>query len=323
MIAFWNCEGISRNQIAIQCILCSTDIICLSELNEADSTINIVLKESKGIHFCCSDDVENNLGRSAILWKDFLDPYITQFPCQSNSISCIKIMVDSNYPIFIVSLYMPTAGKDSLYVDTLAELTNLISDIYEKFIDPVILIGGDLNNSLKNKSRFSLWNHFISQYQISQINVQKPTYHHHIGDGIFDSFLDSALLINPPPNVSLSLSHQLCPLIYDILDSKHDTLIVRLQVPILQKPIPEVSRAPTIDFIPIRIKWTQNGIIDFSNKVSPILDQLVANYSISSSKALFDIFFQSVNKTLIAYATATNKSISLPPPLLNHLNVPS
>ena len=234
MIAFWNCEGISRNQIAIQFILGYTDIICLSELNAADSTINIVLKESNGIHFCCSDDVENNLGRAAIIWKDYLDPYITQFPCQSNSISCIKIMVDSNYPIYIASLYMPTAGKDSLYVDTLAELTSLISDIYDNSTDPVILLGGDLNNSLKNKPRYSLWNHFISQYQITQIHIQKPTYHHHLGDGVFDSFLDSALLINPPPNVSLSLTQQICPKIYDVLDSKHDTLIVRLEVPILR-----------------------------------------------------------------------------------------
>ena len=54
-------------------------------------------------------------------------------------------MVDSIYPTYIVSLYLPTAGKDSLYVDTLAELTNLISDIYENSTDPVILIGGDLN----------------------------------------------------------------------------------------------------------------------------------------------------------------------------------
>ena len=90
--------------------------------------------------------------------------------------------------------------------------------------------------------------------------------------------------------------------------------MVRLEVPILQKSPPEVSKAPTVDFIPIRTKWTPNGIVDFSMKVSPILDQLVANYTISSSKALFDVFFNSVNKTLIEYTTATNKSITLPPP---------
>ena len=49
-------------------------------------------------------------------------------------------------------------------------------------------------------------------------------------------------------------------------------------------------------------------------KVSPILDNLIANYTISSSKALFETFFLSVNDTLIKYATVTNKSITLPPP---------
>ena len=93
----------------------------------------------------------------------------------------------------------------------------------------------------------------------------------------------------------------------------------RLVTPISQKSPSDVSKAPTVDFTPIRIKWTPNGIADFSMKVSPILDQLVANYTISSSKALFDVFLTSVNKTLIEYATATNNSITLPP--LSHLNV--
>ena len=60
MIGFWNCEGISRNRLAIQHIVGYTDIICLSELNVSDSTINIVLKENHDIHFCSSDEVENN-----------------------------------------------------------------------------------------------------------------------------------------------------------------------------------------------------------------------------------------------------------------------
>ena len=94
---------------------------------------------------------------------------------------------------------MPTAGKDNLFVEVLAELTNLISDIYESSPDSVILIGGDFNNNVKNKPRYNLWTHFLAQYQVAQIKVPKPTYHHHIGDGVFDSFLDSALLINPPP----------------------------------------------------------------------------------------------------------------------------
>ena len=100
---------------------------------------------------------------------------------------------------------MPTAGKDNLFVEVLAELTNLISEIYESSPDSVILVGGDLNNNVKNKPRYILWTHFLAQYQVAQIEVPKPTYHHHIGDGVFDSFLDSALLINPPPKMFPSL----------------------------------------------------------------------------------------------------------------------
>ena len=50
---------------------------------------------------------------------------------------------------------MPTAGKDTLFVDVLAELSSLFSDIFESSPDSVILIGGDLNNSAKNKPRYS------------------------------------------------------------------------------------------------------------------------------------------------------------------------
>ena len=199
-LCFWNCEGISRNRLALQHIFNGfADIVCLSEVNGSDFTINLVLQEYHDIKFCSSNEIESNFGRSAILWKSHLDPIITQYPCPSHNICCIKIANDSTSPIYLASLYMPTAGKDTLFVDVLAELSNLFSDIYELVPDAVILIGGDLNNNFKNKPRYTIWTHFLAQYQVAQIELTKPTYHHHIGDGVFDSFIDSALLINPPP----------------------------------------------------------------------------------------------------------------------------
>ena len=91
-------------------------------------------------------------------------------------------------------------------------------------------------------------------------------------------------------------------------------------MPIPQKHSPNESKAPTVDFKPIRIKWTPSGVADFAMKVSPILDHLIANYTISPSKALFETFFLSINETLIKCATATNKNIILPPLPLNHQN---
>ena len=116
----------------------------------------MVLQEYHDIKFCSSKETESNLGRSAILWKSQLDPIITQYPCPSHNISCIKIANESTKPIYLASIYMPTAGKDALFIDVLAELSNLFSDIYESFPDSVILVGGDLNNNSKNKPRYTL-----------------------------------------------------------------------------------------------------------------------------------------------------------------------
>ena len=136
----------------------------------------------------------------------------------------------------------------------MAELSNLFSDIYESFPDLVILIGGDLNNNFKKKPRYTIWTHFLAQYEVAQIELTKPTYHHHIGDGVFDSYIDSAILINPPQHASLSLIQQLCPLTIPLLDSKHDALLVKFQMSISQQPPPDESKAPTVDFTQNRIK---------------------------------------------------------------------
>ena len=67
-LCFWNCEGITRNRLAIQHIFNGyADIVCLSEVNGSDSTINTVLNENLDTKFCSSKEVEHNIGRSAIL----------------------------------------------------------------------------------------------------------------------------------------------------------------------------------------------------------------------------------------------------------------
>ena len=85
-------------------------------------------------------ELESNSGRSAILWKSDLDPIITQHPFPSQSITCIKITLESTNPIHLVSVYMPTAGKDPLFIEILAELSSLFSNIYDSFPDSIIII---------------------------------------------------------------------------------------------------------------------------------------------------------------------------------------
>ena len=71
-----------------------------------------------------------------------------------------KIEIDDTSPIFLISVYMATAGKDSLYIDALGEPSEVISNIYDSTPDSIIILGGDLNKNHKNKIRFSIWSHF-------------------------------------------------------------------------------------------------------------------------------------------------------------------
>ena len=43
------------------------------------------------------------------------------------------------------------------------------------------------------------------QYNTTQIEPFKKTYHHHLGDGMFDSAIDGDVLINPSNNANISL----------------------------------------------------------------------------------------------------------------------
>ena len=89
--------------------------------------------------------------------------------------------------------------------------------------------------------------------------------------------------------------------------------MVKFSMAIQPKPLPKESKAPTIDFSPIRIKWSLSGITEYSTKITPILDNIVASYTISPSTALFESFILSINSALIKYSSATNKVITLPP----------
>ena len=84
---------------------------------------------------------------------------------------------------------------------------------------------------------------------MSQIQPTKSTYHHHIGDGVFDSIIDGAVLIDPPIDVNLFLYHQLCPLTNPLLDSKHDVLMTKLSV-LIQNPPLVFQKPPFISLSP-------------------------------------------------------------------------
>ena len=84
-----------------------------------------MLQECPSIRYCTSDssESESNFGRAGIFWRSDLDPIINQWPYSSPNFACIKIAMDDTPHMFLISVYMPTAGKDPAYIDTLAQLS--------------------------------------------------------------------------------------------------------------------------------------------------------------------------------------------------------
>ena len=98
-----------------------------------------------------------------------------------------------------ICIYLPTAGKEDKFVCTLATLKNLLEDIYEKHDGQCpLFICGDGNASSKNKARAALLNHVLSLHHLTCLNLLHNTYHHFIGNGVFDSDLNIILSLAAP-----------------------------------------------------------------------------------------------------------------------------
>ena len=163
-------------------------------------------------------------GGTLLLWPKSLDPFITILPTTTPAILPCMVRMPGCITSYHICLYLPTAGKDEYFIATLAALSNLLVDIYEKHDGKFpVFLRGDANVSGKNKSRTDIFNHFLSQHNLNRLFIAHKTYHHFIGDGIFDSDLDVVLFSNT--SCSESLTQVICKHDNPLVDSSHDIVV--------------------------------------------------------------------------------------------------
>ena len=102
------------------------------------------------------------------------------------------------YPLTVfISLYLPTAGKDDEFIEEISNLTCAMSEIGDKFKDPIFYLKGDANASIKirekSKKRDVLFKHFIENLSLKHTIIDHHTYHHFVGGGLSDSTIDVLL----------------------------------------------------------------------------------------------------------------------------------
>ena len=148
-------------------------------------------------------------GGTMVLWKRSLDPFITTLQTPSSSFLPILLNIPGHPQSIHVSLYLPTAGKDSEFLDSLSLLTNLLGSLDEKYPDSLTFLRGDSNANPKNESRIILFQHFQELLNLKRVPLLHKTYHHFIGDGLFDSEID-VIMHSADTNTSEEITKIIC-----------------------------------------------------------------------------------------------------------------
>ena len=251
-------------------------------------------------------------GGTMILWKRSLDPFITvlQTPCSSFLPILLNIPC---HPVSVhISLYLPTSGKEPDFLDKLSNLSNLLDKILDKYSGATIFIRGDSNVNPKNETRNVLFQHFQDVFKLNRVPLCHNTYHHFVGDGLFDSEID-VIMNSKSNNIDESVTDIICKHLHPEIDSHHDLILSEFSLPFDTPPPPpeDLLVAPRVEIDRIKVCWSDEGIIEYEKAVSPHLRRLRESWSQTESKSLFNILLSSTNSILSKSASCTNETVDI------------
>ena len=249
-------------------------------------------------------------GGTMVLWKKHLDPFITIW---TDDISPAFLPLLFTPPGIIasihISIYLPTSGKNVEFTEEMAKLDICIRKMVDKHPDAAIFIRGDANVNHKDKVRTSLLHKLCQDWDLVEVDIQHPTYHHFLGDGSSDSQLDVLLYSKL---YAEQLSKLICKLEHPLLTSHHDVLVSTFSVPKFCPPTPGANPlANRIQNSRVKIKWSVSGIEHYQTYLSDNLSRMRQNWLNSSSPASFSVLLQSTNAFLDFCARKSNKFFDL------------
>ena len=174
---------------------------------------------------------------------------------------------------------------------------------------------GDANVNQKNVSRVSLFKHLLTKYSLLSVDLDHPTYHHFLGNGVFDSSLD-VLLYPDNPLASESLTEVLCKHQNPLIQSHHDIILSRFTLGQAALPPNEDNiEAPKVENKRMKIIWSDDGIADYKEHVGDNLARLRETWCDPSSPASMSVLLSATYALLSSAAALTNKTVSLSAPL--------
>ena len=168
------------------------------------------------------------------------------------------------------------------------------------------------NSNPKNITRSTLFSHFCSDFSLKRVSLSHPTYHHFVGDGVFDSEID-VLLFHGPDHTLESLDQILCKLESPLINSHHDAILSSCSLPGMPVPSPDedLVQAPRIPNERLKIVWDDEGIEEYESLVGNSLTSLRDQWGDPTSRSAISVLLASTYSCLSFAASSTNQSIEL------------
>ena len=247
-------------------------------------------------------------GGTLVLWRRDLDPYIKVVPSYTTAFLPVIFEKPGLNTTIHITLYMPTHGKDSEFISDLADLRNTLDELTERLTEPSIYIRGDGNINANNVSRVALLQQFMSDYNLVRTEIQHNTYHHFVGNGLYDSDID-ILLHTRGENINEVVQEIICKNDNPAILSHHDIILSKFTIPnAAVTPIRALhDTAPRVDHTRTRISWSEVGQEKYCELITPYLQYAGERWLDPSSQEYMSVLLTITNEILTECATATNK----------------
>ena len=258
-------------------------------------------------------------GGCMTLYKKYLEPFVSEIKTESSRILPIQISMPGYAESVHFNIYLPTSGKDSEFLDSLATMKALIEEVTEDKPGTLVYIRGDANASYNVREskhsckRDRLFQHFVNDLRLHSIDLGHMTYHHFTGDGNSDSSID--IIVEPFNALNTEVVDRiLCLKSNPNIDSHHDIILSHVSIP-TRKPTGNDKDmnivAPRVENDRVKIIWSTEGIQGYQQLINPILPSLREEWLDDSSPYFISTLLHATNEILSSAAIATNRHVKL------------
>ena len=253
-------------------------------------------------------------GGTLALWHSALDPFISILPTTSPAVLPLLLSIPGLSTSVHIGIYLPTSGRDDLFVIALAALTAVVESVLDDHHGVPIYVRGDANVNPSNLPRVNLLSNFLKQFNLLNLPLGHPTHHHFTGDGVSDAQLD-VLLYGGPPGQAESLISVICGKESPLISSHHDMVVSTFlcsSVPF--SPSPPVIEAPRVPNTRVKVLWNQEDQHTYESLLSSTLPLLHHSLNSPASPSLTSILLDCTNFALNRAADISFKTIQLSKP---------